>query len=273
MLQSIKKPTLPDAFRLLVAGAVLWICCASCNTRVEGCLDINAENFDLNGERPCSGCCTYPSIGLSLSQKWADRNFSNEDTLYDSQSHAYKIEDLKYFLTSWSWTDTEGTPFTIDSVDATCDEDVLRYTPDIMVIDTRQFVYTFGTMRKAPHAITLHSIMGLAEDFSCLDASDPATPVNLTDNSPLWNSQTGSLETIRLIVQRNLEETKLDTVFIQHQLLFDLGYDLQMANGKDTLFNLTVNYQQWFKDVDVDDLSSFASSIPSNIPGSIIHTP
>jgi hypothetical protein len=244
-----------------------------CNTRIEGCLDVNAENFDLNGERPCNDCCTYPSIQLSLSQKWDDVNFNNDSTFYDTQSQPYFITDLRYYLTTWSWLDNEGNTFTVDSVEGDCSGSTLTYTPDILIIDTRQFLYTLGTIRVAPHIISLNGFLGLTEDYSCLDETDPQTPSAVTDQSPLWNTQIGKLETIRLIVQRDTAIELLDTIFTDYQLENILDYDFQLEKGKDTQLTLSVNYAQWFRDVNVADLSSFETSMRNNISGSIIRTP
>ena len=273
MLKTIRKITAPDYPVWLFAFALLIMMSAGCNTRIEGCLDVNAENFDLNGERPCKDCCTYPIMQLSLTQKWDEANFSNADTLYDNQGQPYHITDLRYFLTTWSWKDDEGNTFTVDSVEGDCNGSTLTYTPDILIIDTRQFLYTLGTIRVAPHILTLHASLGLTEDYSCLDETDPQTPSAVTDQSPLWNTQTGKLETIRLIVQRDTSIESLDTIYIDYQLENTLDYNFQLEKGKDTPLTLSVNYAQWFKDVNVDVLSSFETSLRNNIAGSITRTP
>lgn len=273
MLKTIRKITAPDYSAWLLVCLLLIMLSAGCNTRIEGCLDVNAKNFDLNGERPCDDCCTYPSMQLSLTQKWDDRNFANTDTLFDSNLDSFKISDLRYFLTSWSWLDEEGNQFTVDSVEGDCNGTKWRYTPDILIIDTRKFLYTLGTIRVAPNLDSIHATLGLTEDYSCLDEADPQTPASVTDQSPLWNNQTGRLETIRLIIQRDLSLELLDTIYVDFHLENTLVYEYQLENGKDTPLGLSVNYAQWFKDVNVHDLSSFETSMRNNIVGSITRTP
>jgi hypothetical protein len=271
--KTIKRIKRPDPVIKIVVFILLVLTWAGCNTRIEGCLEANAENFDLNAERPCDGCCTYPSMSLSLTQKWNGDNFSNADTLMDANGQPFKIIDLKYFLSSWVWSNSEGALFTVDSVDAGCDESTLRFTTDNTVIDTRQFVYTLGTIRQSPLMDAVHFTFGLKQDFSCLDATDPNTPSSLTDQSPLWNEQSSTLETLRLIIQRSLDNETVDTVYINSLMDVRLDYALQLAPGIDTQLDLTVNYAQWFIDADVTDLSSFGTSINTNFAGSIIPTP
>lgn len=264
---------LPKPGLWLLALLLLVFAGISCNTRIEGCLQANAENFDLNAERACDGCCLYPSMELSLTQKWGDRNFTNGDTLYDIGGKQYKIIDLKYFLSSWVWHDTEGNYITVDSVEASCDEDILRFTTDNLIMDSRQFVYTLGTIRESPLIDSLQLALGLYQDFSCLDTSDTDTPVALTNQSPLWNAKTGKLETIRLILQPRLDQETTDTIFITTNDIVRLGYNLQLKPGTDARFDLTVDYAQWFIDADVNDLNSFGHSIETYFAGSIVRTP
>jgi hypothetical protein len=269
----IRKISLPEHFIWVAAALLIVFTGYGCNTKIEGCLEANAENFDLNAERPCSGCCTYPSMNLSLSQKWNDRNFTNADTLYDVHSQPYKIIDLKYFLSSWVWLDSEGGHYTVDSVEAGCNESTISFTTDNLIMDTKQFVYTLGSIRKSPAVDSLHFTLGLYQDFSCLDENDTDTPSSLTDQSPLWNPSTATLETIRLIVQRDLENEVNDTLYIHTLQDVRLGYTLQMKPGIDVQLNLSVNYAQWFQDADRSDLSSFSSSITTNFANSIVRTP
>lgn len=251
---------------LLLLGSI------GCNTRIEGCLDVYADNFDLEAELACKGCCTYPSMTLSLTQKWNDENFSNADTLYDVHQQPYIIQDLKYFLSSFSWRDGNGDLYSVDSVDAACNGETLTYTPDILTTDARQFTYTLGTIRLAPLTDSLYLKFGLAEDFSCLDQNDENTPSNLTEQSPFWNKKTATLETMRLILQRDLDSVTFDTVFLTTNVDFCMAYNLQFKRGYPEKFDLTVDYAVWFQDADVGDLSSFEASVLIHLPGSILPT-
>jgi len=208
-----------------------------------------------------------------MSQKWGDENFANTDTLFDMQGQPYQITDLKYFLTSWTWKDPSGEIYTVDSVTAACHSATLTYTPDVLVVDTRKFSYTLGTIRQAPLLESVQFSLGLVGDFSCLGEDNPDIPVDLTDQSPLWNPQTSSLETVRLIVRRSLSSDLVDTIFINTQMEYFIPYNEQIDLGFDFELGLTVNYGQWFQDVDINELSSFRSSILTQLDGSFSRTP
>ena len=150
MLQNTNKKIISSGLSGLFLLALILIGSLGCNTRIEGCLDINADNFDFEAELACKECCTYPFMNLSLTQQWDETNFSNTDTFYDIHDQPYIIHDLKYFLSSWSWQDLEDIVYTIDSLSAACNEGILTYTPDILMGDTRQFSYTLGTIQECP---------------------------------------------------------------------------------------------------------------------------
>ena len=272
MLLNTKK-ILPDPMRLFGLIIMMGILYAACNTRIEGCLESNAENFDLNAELPCDGCCTYPSMGLTLTQKWNEENYSNADTLYDINDQPYKIEDLRYFLTTWSWTNTEGELFTVDSIENVCDEIAFRYTPDNIIIDTRKFGYTLGTIREHPVTDSVFFSLGLTRDFSCLDDEDPTVPPDLTENSPLWNPATASLETMRLIIRKDSAFLTFDTLFMNLSTNIALGYVLEIEKGFDTQFALTIDYARLFAEANLQDPGSFEMSVITHFRESIFPTP
>jgi len=243
-----------------------------CNTRIEGCLDPNARNFDFVAEVACDGCCTYPVATFTLSQKWNAENFSTTDTLFDMNSNPYQIVDIRYFLSSWTWKGFDNSIYTIDSTEADCAGDKLRYTEDINAVESRIFVYPLGFIRQAPIIDSLAFHLGLVEDFSCLVDTLSSTPDILTPASPLWNPATGALSAMRLIVNRNIADTIVDTVFIDLHQLFAIGYLHEFDLGADYSFLLTVNYAMWFQQVNIADLNSFGVSVSQGLEGSMTRT-
>ncbi len=265
----LSKPHL--SFILLVLGYLFLA--TGCNTRVEGCLDVAAANFDLNADRACQDCCTYPVISISLSQKWNDRNFSTADTLLDSNGKLYRINDLKYFLSSWSWIDSGNITYTVDSAEIACNDHILRYTPDIILVDSRQFLYALGTIHKSPTMDSIQLKLGLLPALDCIDEIDSNTPSILSDKSALWNHQLSSRAALRIVLQRDITMETFDTVFIHACENINLGYDLDLKPGIATTLNLSVNYALWFSHVDIQNLNSFETSILTGIPGSLFKTP
>ncbi|MBK9981380.1 MAG: hypothetical protein IPP15_02970 [Saprospiraceae bacterium] len=274
MSQTIKRICLFKkhvAFFLLTV--VIIFIQESCASRVEGCLDIAAANFDFSADRSCEDCCTYPMLSISLSQKWSDRNFSTADILKDMNGLPYKINDLKYFLSSWYWLDSDLHRYTVDSAEIACSGGFLSYTPDIILVDSRQFQYSLGTIRLSPVIDSIDLRLGLLTDLDCIDGTSTGIPSVFSINSPLWDKQTASRASLRLVLQLDTAIQIFDTLYIHTLQNIGFRYDLDFETGRSTTINMTVDYDKWFSNVDVHEPNSFQSSIESGVKDSFYKSP
>lgn len=261
----------PDILRLSVLCFVLQLLYA-CNTRVEGCLDVDAQNFDLDADRACDGCCKYPPILLSLSQKWDQENFNTKDTFFDVNLRPYKILDLKFVLSSFSWWDVNGQSYTIDSSSISCESAIINYTRDILIIEPERFQYTLDSIKKFPSITNLKLKLGWSPDLSCIDPYPELQGSVFADENPLWDSLGNARSAIRLIIQPDLNTENTDTLYIHACKEIQIPYEHTFVPGQVTQLDLSVNYAQWFRSVNVTDLNSFAASLLLNLEGSIHRT-
>ncbi|MGB4849549.1 MAG: MbnP family protein [Saprospiraceae bacterium] len=255
----------------MLAGFLLIL--VGCTSRAEGCLDVAAANFDFSADRSCEDCCTYPLLSISLSQKWNDRNFSTTDTLKDKNGLTYKINDLKYFLSSWSWLNADLHLYTVDSAEISCIGGVLTYTPDIILVDSRQFQYTLGTIRQSPVIDSINLKLGLSAELACIDATSTDIPPVFSSSSPLWDKQSGTRASVRLVLQLDTSIQTFDTLYIHTLQDIGLGYDLGFAAGIPTTIKVTVDYAKWFSNADILDLNSFQTSIETGMKNSFYKSP
>jgi len=244
-----------------------------CIARNEGCLDIAAENFDLSADKACVGCCTYPSLSLSLSQKWGTRNFHTDSLYHDVNNMPFYIRDLDYFMSSFAWEDTDLIKYTIDSTDIQCGEDVIRYTPDIVQVDARRFVYLLDSIRVFPFIENINLKVGVVSELNCVDATDDDTPLVLSDASPLWDTLANARSAIRVVLQTDTSVLSFDTVYIHTCLPVSLTYMEEFEPGIDKVLNLTVDYSLWFATFDLMNPGSIQSSLITGIPVSFSRTP
>jgi hypothetical protein len=80
----------------------LWV--AGCYEEQEGCLDIEATNFDVDADNPCQDCCDYPTLSLSILHKPlttdTTRNF-NLNTVYQlphDTNQLLKVKKVWFYL-------------------------------------------------------------------------------------------------------------------------------------------------------------------------------
>jgi hypothetical protein len=240
--------------------------------RDEGCLDVYATDFDLSADKPCGGCCTYPTLTYVLTQKWDDINFVINDTFFDKNLKPFIIKDIRYFLSSWIWQNNSGEIYSADSLEASCGVSSIVYPADVHVVSPQQFTYFIDTVRITPHIDSIQFQFGLSKDYSCLDKDDTQIPSSLTSNSLLWNDDDSLLHDIRLIVNLNPADTLLDTLFLDITHPFTLPYAYDFEKGKNHEFRLTVNYALWFKEVNIFDPESWRMSIEQGLEGSFYKT-
>lgn len=255
-----------------IALCSLALLFAGCTTREQGCLDIYAANFDLTAEKPCDGCCLYPALNVSLSQRWHDRNFNNTDTLFDINGLPYQITDIKYFLSDWVIDGSDGASYRVDSTILGCVPPVLAGL-DILLVDSRQFTYEVGIIRTAPNMDSLCLTLGLETIYPCIENDTTDKYVNLSNKSPLWNPTTDALSAIRLVVKGDLQSELLDTLYIDFTARDTIAYPFAFVIGSHTTLKLSVNYGQWFATVNREIPASFGNSVAAGFDGSIYVTP
>ena len=276
MYPIIKNKCRPDVlnscFAFLILAAVLFPQ-AGCVTRERGCLDIAAANFDLDADRACDDCCVYPVATLTLTQHYDSLNFNVNDTLFDIHGMPYRIRDMKYILSDWSWTDDQDRVFTVDSADFICATGNVRVPSDIILVDTRQFIYNIGSFRLFPKIDSLYFTFGFPAALDCVDPGHDSTAVVLSEDSPVYDSVSMSRAAVRMIIQRDLMTENVDTVFVHTRFDMGIPYDFQFVSGFDPKIRLTVEYSEWFSEVDVNDISTFRNSVRDHAALSFSRTP
>ena len=78
----------------------------ACYEDQEGCLDINATNFDVEADINCPDCCTFPMLQLDYQHKaeTADTtiNFSYESITYqDGAGNPFRVRSVQYYLSDF----------------------------------------------------------------------------------------------------------------------------------------------------------------------------
>lgn len=98
----------------LLLPLLLMVFLSGCYEPKDGCLDVNATNFDLDADRPCpDNCCEYPELRLSLQHKWvypaAAYTLNLGDTLYpDAGGHLFRLDKIAFLLSGFRLTFSDG---------------------------------------------------------------------------------------------------------------------------------------------------------------------
>ena len=101
-------------FQTTALAVLAFLICFSCETDTEGCLDPQADNFDVSVDDPCSSCCTYPTLQIAFLHN-ADTNiFLPDSILINNVGLEFKIRDMEFFISDFEvewenngWTGVE----------------------------------------------------------------------------------------------------------------------------------------------------------------------
>lgn len=88
----------------------LCLLCTACYQDVEGCLDVNASNLDLDADFSCpnNDCCTYPSLSLAVTQLLNGERIRSDSFYRDAANNQYRLNLLRYYLTELVLNEANG---------------------------------------------------------------------------------------------------------------------------------------------------------------------
>jgi len=122
----LEKQNTRSLFILLL---LLLLLLSSCFEPEEGCLDIEASNFELAADRSCSkdaskSCfCTYPKISLQITHVFDKADFSTNQAYRTSSGEYIRIKDIQFYISDIQLVLSDGQiATTLDTVTMTLTE-------------------------------------------------------------------------------------------------------------------------------------------------------
>lgn len=102
--------------RTIIYFLLSLICFTSCYEPVDGCLDPDAENYNVTADNDCSGCCQLPQVRIVFTYLYNGNSFNLGDTL-SVGSELIKLNDFHFYLSNISVVnDAGGNIYLEDSV-------------------------------------------------------------------------------------------------------------------------------------------------------------
>ncbi len=83
--------------RFLLATALAMLLC-SCYEDSTGCLDPDADNYDLVADLGCLDCCTFPELSVRLATVWKDSAVVLGRTYTDGAGNDFQFVRFRYYL-------------------------------------------------------------------------------------------------------------------------------------------------------------------------------
>lgn len=277
----MKSKTAPEQLLLwLWLGALL----TACTEPKEGCLDINAVNYQVDADRPCADCCEYPTLQFDILHKVrpdSEANLTYEDSIYqDGAGNDFRISDIQFYLSDVALLRPDGSAVRVtDTLQLTVERPgggagIQVVTDDFALLNPNDFRSSIiGTF------ISQGAFSEVRFDVGIEEAANYVDPVLLPEEHPLalvemyWNADSGRIynrldlfrieeqtDTLRTLLEIGLPEN-LQTV----KLPLPTPFELSPGFGPSLV--IRIDYLTWFEDVDLknDDRAVLIQKIVNNL--------
>ena len=268
----MKKLNLPNS-RLVLFLAFIFVL-HSCKEPKEGCMDINASNWDAEADKPCDDCCSYPLLQFSFTHLFADTLFDYGDPFTDDFGNVYSILSIRYYLSDIFIKTNDDIYHVSDSIQIVLLDNTQRDTTfvrdDVLFITKGVGTATVGTFQKSNLFFdSLFFTIGLPEPYNRIDpASVPAThPLAPKADSMYWTPSEGYI--FQRIVLLPDTSNVADTFLVEiggEEALVNLALELGQSGlpGINLTIPLEVDYKKYFAGI------NFANHNPTEIKHIIV---
>ena len=248
----------------------------ACYEPTEGCLDIEAVNFDASADDNC--CCEYPSLNINLSQRFDTLLWFADSSYANNLGQSIQLLEASWYFSEFG-LEQSGQRFLVEdtlSLNTLTGSDTTAtlFTDDFILVRRSPSSYTVGGFRTGGSFDQLDFRLGLSETArDVLPSSAPENHPLANQAEGLWMGNDTTYAHFHLIVQRDtLISPTPDTLFITK---FDLSDQFVQVSGPfsrqtgfDLNFRLEIDYKALFKDVDWQngDISTWKTAIVANLP-------
>lgn len=252
----------------------------ACYDPREGCLDIEATNFDAAADNNC--CCTYPALRLSLLPRF-DTLVWKPDTAYEyAPGRWFRLHQAVFYLSEFRLVQSGVAIPVSDTLGLSvfgAAGDTLRevFTNDFQLIRRTVENYTVGTFRPAGAFESVQFRVGLP------DAAQRVIPTLTPDGHPLrpqneglWLVPDTGFAALKLVFSRDtLGSTVPDTLVFSRPdfagAVVQTNGVFQHESGFDFSLKLTADYRALFQGVDLTtvDIPAWKSRIVANLPAAL----
>jgi len=293
-----------DGLRLTVHSSQLWLqmlffvgiilATSSCYEAQDGCLDLNATNYDVMADEFCpDDCCNYPSLNLAFRHLIVPTDFPDTtiflryNTFYptfDNTLDTFTIERIRYFLSNIRLVRPTGEEvFILDSINVDIDGNQVQIEDSFAKVD-RDIVQTVSVGTIITNGLFDRIRFNVGLDTMLLK-TDP-TSVERTSQLNVSNDTLLYMDTIDVTYLSSLVVFNRDTfstidstvvqIFEKTDLIEvpfgEMGETFDLAPGFNLSITLNVDYLKWFQGIDVKNTpqSQVTEQLKSQIVDNIV---
>jgi len=256
---------------------------AACIDKQEGCLDIDAVNFDFTADQACPDCCQFPVLKIAALHQLvpADQPDTVLPFRYDTPyaqplDTARKVvfKRIRFVLSGFEIQRPDGQWVGVrdSAAFALLDGETFRTADDFVILDRDRFqAATAGTLLFSGLAKAVRFRVGLPEPLLQLDPDAlPDDHLLHPENDTLLYSDSLGYRPLRLDFALDTAATApVRSLTIRQPVPVELQLPLpvQIDRGFDVRLTLQLDYMAWFQGLDFEgDPAPFLSGVVQNLP-------
>ncbi len=256
----------------------------SCASKKDGCLDINATNFDVSADQSCGDCCTYPTLKLTFSHKivpavnpdsTANFKYNTAYQIPFDTSEVFDIERIRFHVSNFKLIDLQGNKIgVLDTIQLENDFGPFTVEDNFAKVDRDIFTASsIGTFIGGGQYVGAEFEIGLDSEIqNAKPASTPSNhPLNINNDSLLYDSIQNTYLTSLIILNRDtLSSTDSTEIKLYESVSIPINFGLPVTiyEGFNLNIQIQIDYLKWFENIDIQlaNIEEIELQILENLP-------
>ena len=232
----------------------------SCYEPKEGCLDVDATNFDVAADIACpDNCCVYPLLKLSIAHKAGDAFLSFDSIYTTNKTNRIRIKDVRFYMTQVHLISSSGASIGLrDSIELSVRnagvDELITVEDNFKIISRESSSYTFGEIRASGELKEIQFLVGVPIEVNS------ANPLSVAEGHPLaiqtdtmhWDQNAGYIFN-KISFQPDTSSSELKKIeigSIANLVAVKLPITKTIRKGFDIKIAIEIDYLEWFKGID-----------------------
>lgn len=261
----------------LVAIVFIGILQSSCNDNEEGCLDIQATNFDVTADIACNGCCTYPTLSFRINHIYdsISNNFALNSTYLDAIDSPYLVSAIQYYISDLQLVRADGSEVGVtDMLDLTFFDNTTASIEDNFALIKKSIgTYTsanIGTINTEGNFSKIRFNVGVnsSANHAVINAMPSGHALSIQTESMHLDITEGYIfNKIQIVKDTTTNEVTTYEISGDNNLVsVELDYPISLNSGFDLGLVVYLNYKKLFEGIDFqnDDDNTIQTKIVNN---------
>ena len=258
---------------ILLLAACLGI---ACNARVDGCLDLEADNFDVTADNADPSLCIYPDLLLDVVYRYGDTTFSRQRLYENAFGQTFGLPDVYVLFSQFAVTGVEYPRLTVaDRTDwylgSGPEPEEIRVIDDFTFVDQRNFRFTLGEWRQSDYALSVDFSVGVPDTLVPTDPALIPDDNGMSDSRAFYNEAVQTFSSARFVYVLDSLEAQPDTVHLTPGAFhFTYPLEKELIRGGDDTIRVGIDFKVLFDDVDLmQDSATVVNQLANRLQSAI----